>query len=888
MHHRGALALSLLAVQLSCSTSKPPPLDAPLAAGQARAGKVTRQSELIGGPVAYGRVGDCWKLYNSKVRFLVQDVGTAFGLDIYGGNLIDADLVRAGDDGTNGKDLFRETFPIIGLHELDATSIEVISDGTHGGAAQIRVRGTDASSMILPQLDDLAQDLGGTITLDYILDPDVPYLKIVTTFQAAGGQTLDTLGLGDFMSFGASLSVISPENGFTGKATTISFMGSTGNGVSYGYVYPDGPMTLPLVDASGTATLLTSGGVPKGGTSSVTRYLVVGDGSASSVIGPMYALRKIATGHVSGVVRDAAGAPAADARVTLFHAPYGATSNAVDQARAGADGSYAFDEPAGDYVAIAGGIGRLRGAPTPITVGANPVTLDVAVGALGQAVLDVGELVAGAHANAPAKVSFLGVNVEAPDPRFGPDPTENERNGVHAVALSPGGTGTVPLKPGNYNVVVSRGVEFESVTLPNVAVPAGGSVTVRADLTRVVDTTGWISGDYHQHSQGSIDSPVPILERVAEDLAEGVELPAGTDHDNIIDFRPYIAQLHGEAWINAVPGDEVSVNGVGHFNCYPLTIDPAQPLAKVGTQLWARNTVDEFVTKLRGLETKPIVVHVSHPRTFSLAGYFNSVHYDPTNGQSMAPLDAFDAMEVNGDLGQPSDYLAANDAAIHTAAQAGHPSGITQMRDWFSLLNQGKTICALGNSDTHQRNGGTGYPRNFLKLGVDDPKLATGDALVAAIKAQKVSISNGPFVKVLVNGSDAMGKSAALNLAGAQAATLGVTVQAPSWVSVSTLEVYANGRPLSLAKSGPGAFQQVADGAAGSSLQAPIDAGDAKSAVVRLDGAVTVTPAKDTWYVVVVRGTGSMEPIAGGTPYAYANPVYVDTAGDGWTAPGLP
>ena len=27
------------------------------------------------------------------------------------------------------------------------------------------------------------------------------------------------------------------------------------------------------------------------------------------------------------------------------------------------------------------------------------------------------------------------------------------------------------------------------------------------------------------------------------------------------------------------------------------------------------------------------------------------------------------------------------------------------MRDWFSLLDQGKTICALGNSDTHQRNG---------------------------------------------------------------------------------------------------------------------------------------------------------------------------------------
>ena len=55
----------------------PLPLDAPLGQGQARAGKVTRTSELIGGPSAYGRVGQVWKLYNAKVRFLVQDVGVA-------------------------------------------------------------------------------------------------------------------------------------------------------------------------------------------------------------------------------------------------------------------------------------------------------------------------------------------------------------------------------------------------------------------------------------------------------------------------------------------------------------------------------------------------------------------------------------------------------------------------------------------------------------------------------------------------------------------------------------------------------------------------------------------------------------------------------------------
>ncbi len=70
-------------------------------------------------------------------------------------------------------------------------------------------------------------------------------------------------------------------------------------------------------------------------------------------------------------------------------------------------------------------------------------------------------------------------------------------------------------------------------------------------------------------------------------------------------------------------------------------------------------------------------------------------------------------------------------------------------------------------------------------------------------------------------------------------------------------------------------------------LQVPLEAGDATGAVVRLDGAVTVSPAKDSWYVVVVRGSGSLAPVGDGAPYGYTNPIYVDVAGDGWTAPGL-
>ncbi|MSP59341.1 MAG: hypothetical protein EXR72_03190 [Myxococcales bacterium] len=887
---RGAV---LAALGLSCHAGKPadgPPLDGVLVAGQARAGKVTKESELIGGPVAYGRVGDVWKLYNARARFLIQDVGVAVGLDLYGGNLIDVDLVRPGDNGKNGNDLFREAFPLVGLSGVNPSAIEVVSDGTKGGPAILRVRGTDAPTDILPQIDDLAQGYGGEVTVDYELAADVPYLKITTTYRARAGQSILNLGLGDFLSFGASLAVVSPENGFTGGSKTVTFLASSGEGTSYGYVYPAGNLSIPIVDASGTAALLVSQPVPEGGSLSVTRYLVVGGGDAASVSGPMYALRGIATALLSGRVLDGQ-TPVAGARVTLFRAPYSAASTCIDQAKSAADGSYRFEAPPGEYVAITGGIGRVHGAATAISLGMDGVAgRDLPVGGFGQVSLDIGEGIGGARLGVPAKVSFSSQNAERPDARFGPDPTENERFGLSGVALTPDGKGTLLLKPGTYRATVSRGPEYELTIVDNIVLAAGGTATLKADLTRVVDTTGWLAGDYHQHTQGSIDSPVPVRERVIEDMAEGVEFPAATDHDNVTDFRPHIAALGPDAsrFINAMIGNEISVNGVGHFNGYPLTVDAADPYAKVGAKFWARRTIRELTVRVHA-EPQEAVLHVSHPRTNSLAGFFNAVKFDPTTGLAARdfPIDGFDALEVNSDLATPAYFLAANDAAVHKKS-GDTPSGIPAMRDFFGLLNLGKTLAALGNSDTHGRNDGSGWPRSFVFVGTDDPRAAKEGDIVAAIKAQKVTVSNGLFVTTTLNGQPRMGRGEVVALAGAASASLGVKVQAPSWIDAASFEVYANGRPLPLARKGPGAFEQRAEGDPGAVLSMALDPAEAKGKVVRLDGAVIVKPARDTWYVVVARGGKSMSPVAAGDPFGYTNPVYVDTAADGWTAPGVP
>src|SRR4051812_7143849 len=109
-HHSRMRRISLVipAVLLAlASLSGCPP--APL---QSRAVRVQSRAELIGGPRALGEVGD-WLIENDKVRFIIQDEGFSRGFGVFGGALLDADLVRPeegrGDStGGNGRDNFGE------------------------------------------------------------------------------------------------------------------------------------------------------------------------------------------------------------------------------------------------------------------------------------------------------------------------------------------------------------------------------------------------------------------------------------------------------------------------------------------------------------------------------------------------------------------------------------------------------------------------------------------------------------------------------------------------------------------------------------------------------------------------------------------------------------
>src|SRR6266566_3505508 len=81
---------------------------------QAVARQIQSRADLIGGPSALGEIGD-YLLGNDQIRVVIQGEGFSRGIGLFGGSLIDADLVRpalSGDvNGGRGQDAFSEMFP---------------------------------------------------------------------------------------------------------------------------------------------------------------------------------------------------------------------------------------------------------------------------------------------------------------------------------------------------------------------------------------------------------------------------------------------------------------------------------------------------------------------------------------------------------------------------------------------------------------------------------------------------------------------------------------------------------------------------------------------------------------------------------------------------------
>src|SRR5207302_2367208 len=221
---------------------------------------------------------------------------------------------------------------------------------------------------------------------------------------------------------------------------------------------------------------------------------------------------------LSGTVADAAGNPVAGARV---HVTDTTGLSVVSFVRTAADGSWSARVLPGSYSVRAVADDRPGSAAQAITVPSTGL-LGVNLTLGGQSVINATATDKDGHP-IPAKIVLEPVSTLRPTL---PATMGEMWDRQPIVVFSADGKATVPVYPGTWRVTFSRGFEYDR---PAYDVAAGTSVS--ATLRRVIDTSGWISGDFHVHAQYSPDGDDLLPLKVRAFAGEGVEVPVSTEHE---------------------------------------------------------------------------------------------------------------------------------------------------------------------------------------------------------------------------------------------------------------------------------------------------------------------------------------------------------------------
>ena len=226
-----------------------------LADGEVRAKPVVCAEELLGGPNAIGAVGD-FLLENSRVRFIVRSGAAHVFVGMDGGNVVDADRVRA--TGEPGQDRLQEILPLFSFNSLSVEAIEITNPGMQGEAV-VAVRGKPVPMPYLASVLSLLPTLEATVTHEYVLKADASYLILRTRVEVEeGGADVSVMPIDGFFASGELLG-FEPGPGLSGDADLeIPVLIGQGSGVSYGFLGSKGYELTSL----GAVSLATGDSIP--------------------------------------------------------------------------------------------------------------------------------------------------------------------------------------------------------------------------------------------------------------------------------------------------------------------------------------------------------------------------------------------------------------------------------------------------------------------------------------------------------------------------------------------------------------------------------------------------------------------------------------------------
>ncbi len=398
---------------------------------------------------------------------------------------------------------------------------------------------------------------------------------------------------------------------------------------------------------------------------------------------------------------------------------------------------------------------------------------------------------------------------------------------------------TVPV--GEYDVYITRGTEF-TLDHQQISIKEGQLTHLKSTLSQAIDTSGFISADFHLHLQFAMRDGAIVT------AAEGLDFLTATDHNILKDYAPYIAELNLQRFMTSVVGSEIDTT-FGHFNSFPLTEDRWQ---ERGYRHSIR-TPREFLRTVRE-DPGDEIVQINHPRYDNPKGGYFNLRLNRESSQMEYPFfeTAFDQLEV---------YNAAVDCEDMEAPSYGPSPQVDQnLKDWFGLLNQGIAIAGVANTDAHRYPSQLpGYPRNYVLSDTDKPWEVDPSRVVNALKKRASTASLGPFIRFSANDGQVVGSTFSSQ---GEPVTLHVNDQAAPWIPVDRVQIIANGEVLHTF---------------------PVDESSER---IRLRKAIRVQSDHDTWYLVLVTSERPWKaPFTDFRSLAFTNPIWVDNDGNGYFDP---
>lgn len=754
--------------------------------GTSRAKYVECAEELVAGSVAAGRLGDI-VMENSRVRVILRasSLEAPVTIGAYGGGVVDA--ARQG-----GVDLLKEVHLGLDLASARPTEI-VITESGDDGPARVRVLfELEAIQLITGALGGAFRTPAAFGAIDYELRPDEEVLRATVQLTPKEG-VVRVAGRPALLAFtGGAAEIVQPgDEGVLGEGDASG--GSHGAWL-VGEAGEDA-YAIRLLHAGGSVSLINSilivqsderVVIPAGEAASWQVLLAVSD-AADTAFGAV----TVPEDGLEEVVLT--GAPEDRLEVRQGEALW-------LRSRVGDDGEVRALLPPGGHEARAG-----FGPFFP------------------------GEAVSGSAAAAAPRAT-LRVDATA-DGEVAPLRVTVERDGRELGRWAVMGPEAITLPPGDVRVTLSRGPEYD-IHVEDATLVEGAEHLVTADLPRVVDTTGWVAGDFHLHSELSTDSRHALPDAVRIIAAEGLEVVAATDHDVLTDYGPFLEAQGLSSWVLSVVGVEVSDPILAHINGYPLVRDP--DASGWGAPRWFQQTPLDTFDSLRAMGDVGLggsLVQVNHPRRSS-SGWFRSIALDPVSGMAgSSPADI--GLPEGTDLNDfDFDVVEAFNSGLDEDDEAS-------LADLLGLWENGWRFGMMGNSDSHRARSPAGSPRTYIRV-PDDTRGAYDWADVAAgLRASQTTVCGGIFVTV--EPGSVTGDSVPVR----------VVVRAAPWVEVDRLRVYAGSNVV--------VDQAIAP----------------STAEIRLDEVFDVPLAGVDFVLARAEGARATSPALGGRPFGVTSPVEV-------------